>query len=431
MWLLYQGVMGAALALAGPFLWWSRRRHYARSLAGRLGGGPAGSREPSLWIHAVSVGEVGVAATLVKALPAAVPVLLTTVTPTGQERARAILAGRADVAYLPFDLGIPLRRFFARHRPAALILVEGDYWPLALRFARRRGLPIQVINGRVSDRAFPRLHRLRRFLRPIFGPIGRFGVQTAADRERLEDLGVAADRVAVTGNLKFEIAPPPPRPEVVAWLAAARRGCPDRPLLVAGSTMRGEEDRVLDAWEASGRRHLPVFAPRHPERWDEVAQEFARRGLRVDRRSQADHDPADGRDAVPDVLLLDSLGELAGLYALADGAFVGGTLVPTGGHNPLEPAAHGTPVVAGPSMDNFREIAERFDAEAAWSRATNAAALAGVLRAWADDPAAARALGERGRSLIERHRGALGRTLVQIEPLVAAVVRSARREANR
>jgi 3-deoxy-D-manno-octulosonic-acid transferase len=419
MWLLYQGVMGAALALAGPFLWWSRRHHYARSLTGRLGGGPPGAGRPSLWIHAVSVGEVGVATTLVQALPKDLPVLLTTITPTGQERAQAALAGRADVAYLPFDLGIPLRRFFSRHRPAALILVEGDYWPLALRFARRRGLPIQVVNGRVSDRAFPRLRRLRRFLRPMFGPIGRFGVQTAADGDRLERLGVPAERLNVTGNLKFEITPPAPRPEVTRWLDQARRVRPGDPVLVAGSTMRGEESLVLDAWEASGRRHLVVLAPRHPDRWDEVAQELGRRGLAVDRRSRATHSPQP--PVAADVWLLDSLGELAGLYALADAAFIGGTLVATGGHNPLEPAAHGVPVAAGPHMHNFREIAERFDEESAWVRAATPAALGDLLRNWADDPVAARALGERGRSLIERHRGALDRTLRQIAPLLDAV----------
>lgn len=422
MWLLYQLGMGAALLLAGPFLWWSRKRHYAASLLGRLGGGPAGSRGVTLWFHAVSVGEVGVAAAVARALPADVPLLVTTVTPTGQERARALLGDRADIAYLPLDLGFAVRRFFRRHRPGALVLVEGDYWPLLLSQARRRELPVRVINGRVSDRTFPRLRRIRRWLDPFFGPIERFGVQTAADLERLRELGVAAERIEITGNLKYEIAPPRPSAEATAWLESARALDPHRPVWVVGSTMPGEEDRVLEAWEASGRRHLPMLAPRHPDRWDDVARRLSDRGLRVARRQ------AGPVDRAPDVLLLDSLGELAALYGQGEAAFVGGTLVPTGGHNPLEPAAQGLPIAVGPHMENFREMAEAFDSAGAWRRVNSAAELGTVLREWADHPEAARALGQRGRELIQHHRGALERTLRLLEPMVAALDTSVRPE---
>jgi 3-deoxy-D-manno-octulosonic-acid transferase len=414
MWLLYQLGMGAALLLAGPYLWWRRRRHYATSLLGRLGGGPAGSRGATLWFHAVSVGEVGVAAAVARALPAGVPLLVTTVTPTGQERARALLGDRADIAYLPLDLGFAIRRFFRRHRPAALVLVEGDYWPLLLSQARRRELPVRVINGRVSDRTFPRLRRIRRWLDPFFAPVERFGVQTDVDRDRLQALGVPAERIEVTGNLKYEIAAPEASPGARAWLASAQAHVPGRPVWVVGSTMSGEEDPLLDGWEASGRAHLPVLAPRHPDRWDEVAGRLAERGLRCARRSQGPlTQPAD-------VLLLDSLGELAGLYGEGQAAFVGGTLVPTGGHNPLEPAAHAVPVAVGPHMDNFREMAEAFDTAGAWRRVGSASDLGAVLREWANHPEAARTLGHRGRELIQRHRGALQRTLRLLEPLLVA-----------
>lgn len=403
MWLLYQALYGAALLTAGPVLLARRGRHYLPTLSGRLGRGlPEGPRG-ALWLHAVSVGEAGVAATLARRLPADLPLVVTTVTPTGQERARAALGERAAVAYLPFDLAPPVERFFARFAPAALVLVEGDYWPLVLRAARRRGIPVAVVNGRVSDRSFARLRRIRPLLPPLFGPVGRFGMQTAADRDRLVALGVPGSRVEVTGNLKFETPPPAGHPELAARLGALAGG---RALLLAGSTMAGEEEAVLEAHAALGaERALLVLAPRHPERWETVAGLLAARCPGAVRRSAL---PETGR---PPAVLLDSLGELAGLYRLATAAFVGGTLVPTGGHNPLEPARFGVPVAVGPSMENFREIAEAFDAARAWARVGDAAALAAAWRGWLDEPAEAAAVGRRGRELVAAHRGALDRTL--------------------
>ena len=204
LWGLYQLATGAALAVAGPFLLARRGRHYLPTLPGRLArtsGPPA--RQGALWLHAVSVGEAGVAATLARALPPEVPLLVTTVTPTGQERARAAFAGRAEVAYLPFDLGFAVHRFFQHYEPRALVLVEGDYWPLLLREARRREIPVAVVNGRVGDRSFGRMRRLRAFLGPLFSAVGRFGVQTAQDRDRLAALGIDPGRITVTGNLKY------------------------------------------------------------------------------------------------------------------------------------------------------------------------------------------------------------------------------------
>jgi 3-deoxy-D-manno-octulosonic-acid transferase len=364
-----------------------------------------------LWVHAVSVGEVGVAKTLATGLPSDLPLLVTTITPTGQARARALFAERAAVDYLPFDLGFAVRRFLDRHRPRALICVEGDLWPLVLRAARRRGLPIAVVNGRVSDRSFRRMRRLRRILGPILDPVHCFGVQSPEDRDRLVALGVAPERIVVTGNLKFEAAAPRPLPALAALVGSLSAG---RPILVAGSTMAGEEEQVLDAWRAAGGGHgsLLVLAPRHPERWPAVAALLAVRSLRFARRSETPSGPTD-------ILLLDSLGELAGIYGLARGAFVGGTLVPTGGHNPLEPAAAGVPVAVGPSMENFQEIAAAFEAASAWERVTDAAGLGAVFSAWLGAPETARRLGERGRGLVAARQGALERTLRLLTPLLA------------
>jgi 3-deoxy-D-manno-octulosonic-acid transferase len=404
--------MGAALLLLGPFLWWTRRHHYGQSLSGRLGRGKKPRFEGPLWLHAVSVGEVGVAATLVRALPDSLPVLVTTVTPTGQARARALLEHRADVAYLPFDIGLAVQPFFRRHRPRALVLVEGDYWPLVLREAWNRDLPIAVINGRVSDRTFPRLLRFRRLMAPVLRKVERFGLQSALDRDRLSALGVPNERLVVTGNLKFETRPPSPAPELTAWIDGARAAT-GRPIWIVGSTMPGEEDVILSAWERSGRAHVPVLAPRHPERFDEIARWIEGRSLRVARRSSG-LDPGNA-----DVLLLDTLGELAALYACADAATVGGTLVPTGGHNPLEPAAAGVPIAVGPHMENFREIAEAFDTGGAWRRVTSAEELGATLREWAANPAAAQRLGERGRAVLDAHAGGLERTLELLRPVLA------------
>jgi 3-deoxy-D-manno-octulosonic-acid transferase len=441
LWLIYEAGLGLALLTAGPFLLARRARHYLPTLAGRLGGAGPGELDTGvaaggLWLHAVSVGEVGVAATLVRALPPGLPLLVTTVTPTGQALARRIFAGRARVAYLPFDLRPAVRRFWRRFTPAALVLVEGDYWPLLLREARRHALPVAVVNGRVGDRSFRRMRRVRPLARFLFSGIERFGVQSAEDRGRLQALGVDPARLTVTGNLKFE--PPEPRanPDLDAALDRLAGG---RPVLVAGSTMPGEEEQVLAAFAAlgGGRRALLVLAPRHPERWDEVERLLAASGLAAVRRSRlaapaagAPTHEAAARGAgsasadlsagvSPDVLLLDSMGELAALFQQAAAAFIGGTLVGTGGHNPLEAARYGIPIAVGPSMQNFRDMAERFDAAGAWRRVADGAELGRVWGEWLADPAAARARGERAASLLAENRGALARTLEMLAPILA------------
>lgn len=421
MWILYQIALASLLLVAAPVLLVLRGRHYLPTLPGRLGGHSGPVVRGALWLHAVSVGEVAVAATLARALPEDVPLLVTTVTPTGQQRARAAFGpgsrfeNRSSVAYLPFDLGFAIRRFLDRFEPRSLVLVEGDYWPLILRHARRRGLPVAVVNGRVGDTNARRLARLGPLTRPLFRAVDRFGVQSRRDRERLIAAGVDPGRIAVTGNLKYE-APEPVR-ETELERRVRELAC-GRPVLVAGSTMSGEEPQVLDAFDALHRPALLVLAPRHPERWDEVARSLERRGTAFLRRSDWDTEAEEPAPAEtpppPEILLLDSLGELAGLYALADAAFIGGTLVPTGGHNPLEPARFGVPVAVGPSMENFRDMAAELDRENAWARVRNAEELAAVWNRWLDDPDAAGEVGRRGAVLVERNRGAIERTVAML-----------------
>lgn len=440
MWFVYQVAMVTTLLLAGPFLLLRRGRHYLTTLAGRMTRAPLGAPTPgALWVHAVSVGEVAVAATLLDALAPRGPLVVTTVTPTGQARARSLFGQRGRVTYLPFDLGGPVHRFLTHFSPRGLILVEGDLWPLLLARLRCRTAtaPIVVVNGRVSDRGAGRLDRLRRhagwlyrrFVTATFGKVDAWGVQSEGDAERLRRLGVAAERITVTGNLKYESREPPEKPALANTLARMASG---RPILVAGSTMSGEEEIVLDGLAAINvagngptadaqpeSPALLVLAPRHPERFTAVAELLARRGFTWARRTHFPDDASleatsQSRQSASqrvDVVLLDSLGELASLYRLAHGAFIGGTLVPKGGHNPLEAARHGTPVAVGPAMDNFRAMAEDFDRRQAWARVTSGAELGRLWRSWLADPAAARQLGERGRALLAENRGALAATL--------------------
>lgn len=419
---LYQLAIGALLLVAGPVLVARRGRHYLTSLPGRLGQhGDGDAGRGGLWIHAVSVGEVGVAATLIKTLPASLPLVVTTVTPTGQERALKLFGQRGAVAYLPVDLAPTIRKFFRRFEPRALVLTEGDYWPLLLSQAKRHQLPVAVINGRVSDRTFPRLKRLSRFLpalvRAYFEPVDHFGVQTETDRERLLALGVSAQKVIVTGNLKYDTPEPLALPVLEAQVAELAAG---RPVLVAGSTMAGEELVVLRAFTAvvAHQPALLILAPRHPERAEEVERLLKASGLAFERRSLL----AAATARQLDVLLLDTVGELAALYRGARGAFIGGTLTPTGGHNPLEAARFGVPVAVGPSMDNFRDMADRFDQGEAWRRVANEDELRAVFREWLEIPEKAIALGVRGAALVAANRGALDRTVALLGPLLTRAI---------
>lgn len=415
MWILYQLVVALALLLAGPFLLLLRGKHYLPTIAGRFGIGASAEVAEPLWIHGVSVGEVGVARTLIRALPPSTALLLTTITPTGQAGARAIERANYQVAYLPFELGIPIRRFLRRFAPRALVLCEGDYWPLLLHHVSRRGMPVAVINGRVSDRSFARMRRLRPLLGPLLGSVDTFGVQSTEDQRRLVALGVEASRIRVTGNLKFD-AEQPDRPQALERLLS--QVAAGRPLLIAGSTMPGEEELVLEAFQAAagGETALLVLAPRHPERWDAVETLIRSSGVALQRRSRLAGDAS--ASPTTDVVLLDSMGELAGLYAACRAAFVGGTLVPTGGHNPIEPARFGAAIAAGPSMENFRAIATEFDRHQAWIRVENARDLADFWRRAIARDADLAASGERAANLIERNQGALTRTLDLLQPLL-------------
>ena len=424
MWFLYQLAMAAGLGVAAPVLLARRGRHYMETLPARLGRLPEALGARPLWLHAASVGETGVAATFARALPADLDLLVTTVTPTGQAAAKKLFLPLASerrsvvVTYLPFDLAPLVSRFLDRYAPRALALLESELWPLVLRSCRRRGIPVAVLNARVSDRSLVRMRRAGSLCRrTLLDPVQRFGAQSPQDGDRLRSLGASDGAVSLTGNLKFDTQEPAP---VTGLERTLRELAGGRPILVAGSTMPGEEPIVLDAFERLDREALLVLAPRHPERFDDVWREIEDRSLGALRRSAISGagSGASRRKTAPRVVLLDSLGELAAIYRLAAAAFIGGSLVPTGGHNPIEAARFGVPVVVGPSMENFRRIARDFEAEGGLTVTGDGEALSRAWKRFLDRPEEAAAQGRCGRAIVNRNRGAVERSVDLLSGLV-------------
>ncbi len=397
-----------------------RRREYWQGGWARFGFGTP--RPPGgIWVHAVSVGEVQAAAVLIAALRAhlpAVPLTLSCATPTGRARARAVLPG-LEVRYAPYDTPGCVGRAFARLRPRLLVVLETELWPNLLRGAWHRGIPTLIASARISPRTARVYGRLPGLLRDTLAANVWVGAQSAADAQRFAALGVNPARLSVVGNLKFERTMPA---EISARGARARaRYAPDRPVWTAGSTHAGEEAILLAAHRrlrAVWPRALLVLAPRHPERFDAVAAAIAAQGFRCHRRSQ---EPPldDAADPGSEVLLLDTLGELPEFYAAADVAFVGGSLVPAGGHNLLEPAALARPVLAGPALFSAPDVARALREAGALTIVEDADGLVAALRALLDSPAERARSGAAGRAVIEANRGALERLQRLIDALLA------------
>jgi 3-deoxy-D-manno-octulosonic-acid transferase len=405
-------------------------------LSARLGLALAPDARAPLWLHGASVGEVQAAAGLIRLLRErhpSLPLLLTCGSATGQSRARLLYgdlllpdeSGGPPLVLrpAPFDLPGAVRRFLDASAPRGLVLLETELWPNLIAGAGERGVPLAMLSARVSERSTQRyLGWARGLLRDSLQRIGLIGAQTAEDAQRFERLGAREGSVQVKGNLKFDFPLPP---DIEARGAALRAlHAPQRPLWVAGSTHPGEEGQVIDAQRGLVRRiaargapaPLLVMAPRHPERFASVAQWLEAQGLRSQRRSAL----VDGQALAPDVdvLLLDTLGELLGWYAAADIAFVGGSLVPVGGHNLLEPAALARPVLTGPYSFNSPEAARLLEQAEALVRVTDADSLARQLAELLEDPRRARALGARAALAVEANRGAALRSLAALERLM-------------
>jgi 3-deoxy-D-manno-octulosonic-acid transferase len=397
-----------------------RHGKYRAGLRQRLGAVPAElagrGEEPTIWVHAVSVGEVAASSGLVEALRQEFSnyrILVSTTTSTGQKLA-AKKFGAENVFYFPLDFGFAARPYLQALRPELCVIAETEFWPNFLRLAKQSGARIAVINCRISDRSFPGYKRLRFWLPKVLEPIDLFLAQTEEDRQRLVTIGAAQAKVEVSGNLKFDLTAPS-TPAIVASLRAAFEQSGARPILVCGSTLEDEEAPLLSAFHnilATHPRAVMILAPRHPERFAEVATLVEQLGFRTWRRSLWS-----GETLAGGVMVLDSIGELAALYQLATVAFVGGSLVPRGGHNILEPALYGIPIITGNHYENFRDIVNFFLSRNA-VRVVGLAELPLVFMELIANAEERATLGRNALAALEPQRGATERTVRRLAELM-------------
>jgi tetraacyldisaccharide 4'-kinase len=413
MFFLYNLALALACVVLVPY--YLLRGKYRGALAPRLGRLSPHLRQtgfPTIWLHAVSVGEVLTCQELAARLRSRFPrarIVVSTTTPTGQEMARDKLQKVADaVFYAPLDLPFAVRSVLCRLRPRLVVVLETEIWPNLYREVKRSGASLLIANGRISDASAARYARFRWFFRAVLRLPDAILAQSTLDRQRFLAAGAPPDRVQVGGNLKFDAAAPaPPAGPLAEWIDRLRPAA----VILAGSTRETEEAAVLAAFRglcARFERLLLILAPRHPHRFQEVADLLAAEGWPFVRRS----DLSPGSELpLHGVLLLDTLGELASLYSLATVVFVGGSLNGWGGHNVLEPAMAGKPVVVGPYMQNFRAIADLLLGVRGMIQVSAAPELEPALAGLLADPAAAAALGDRARLAVEAHRGAAGRAV--------------------
>jgi 3-deoxy-D-manno-octulosonic-acid transferase len=442
MYVVYSVVMVAFFVVVSPYLVYQavRYRKYVANLPQRLGYLPVSfniDADDSIWIHAVSVGEVLTARALLPALRERYPKLrlfLSTTTMTGQQIARNNLQYVDEVFYFPFDFAFIVNRTLRLVRPRLFIMMETEIWPNLLRACAREGVKTMLVNGRISARSYPRYRLARPFFRRVLRHVDRFCMQSDESARRIIDIGADHQRVGVTGSLKFDSLELPGTPtgdrgrnRVLRYFRIA----PERPVVIAASTRKGEEGAVLEAFQrirATMTRALLIIAPRKPPQFDEVERLARRAGWNVGRRSELRVDAEPGHD----VVILDTVGELAQLYQVATVVFVGGSLVDTGGHNILEPAVFGKPIVFGPHMQNFAEIARTFLDNGAAIQVRTGRELGPVLLDLLGDPVRRASLGAAARALVEANRGARIKSLAAIAQLLppddpANVVRPFRR----
>ena len=396
MYLVYEVALYLVLILGLPFF--LLRGKYTNTFAARMGHYRSTARAHDVWIHAVSVGETLAAKPVVDTMLRLRPstsVVFTTTTTTGQAQAKKLFPF-ATVTYFPLDFSVAVKRFLNHHRPRAFVAMETEIWPNATRLSATRGVRLLLANGRISDRSFPRYRMFRAVVARVLRHYDAILAREAQDAERFRAIGAA--NVEVAGNVKFDYVPDE-RPLEFDLLALAA----GRPIMVLGSTMEGEDEALLPAVRSLGA--FVVVAPRKPDRFDAVAKLA----------------PMARRSALPataDMLLLDSIGELARAYRYATAAFIGGSLVPTGGHNPIEAAAVGVPTCFGPHMTNFREISNVFLRNEAAREVADAAAVAEFFKEMIRDAATRNAMGDRARRTVAENRGAAERTARRIVELL-------------
>ncbi len=422
MYFIYTFMLALGLALALPY-YLVRFRKYFPTFGDRLGFLKIPQLHGSIWIHAVSVGEVKAVEKLIERLRQQFPgkaLVVSTATSTGQQLAQA----RRDIVdhtfYFPIDLPWCIRPAVERVDPEMVIIAETEIWPNFLRACRTHGARVVMINGRISDKSFSRYRLVRRWLRRVFEDYTIIGMQSETDRQRIEAIGADPRKVTVLGNLKYD---------TVNSSGSVNDGLANfladwKPLWIAASTMPGEEELILQAFKEVLKEHRSLklmIAPRHPQRFDAVAEIIKRRGFQMLRRSDLNASPPlpEGEGSRFNIFLLDTIGELAGLFPYASVVYIGGSLVATGGHNLLEPARHGKPIVFGPHMENFRDIARLFlDARAA-IQIQNSTELAPVISPLLSNRQRASELGRNALTIVEQNSGATERVLQILEPVEA------------
>jgi 3-deoxy-D-manno-octulosonic-acid transferase len=434
LYLLYSLATGLAFVMLAPYFVYQALRHkkYVGGLGQRLGFFPVSFNldgQDSIWLHAVSVGEVLAARPLIHELRErypGLPLFLSTTTRAGQQLARRSVPDADGVFYFPFDWSLTARRTLNVVKPRLFVMMETEIWPNVLRECRARGVKTILVNGRISHRSFPRYRLVRPFFRRVLADIDAFCVQGEETRRRLTELGADPSRITVTGSVKFDALDA--MPAAGSGLAGGRgrdrvlrffRISSSRPVFVAGSTLKGEEEAVIRAFNrvrTGGSHALLILAARHPERFGEVERLCRQEGLTTVRRTALAIDAEPRVDAV----ILDTIGELAQLYQVATAVFVGGSLVPAGGHNILEPALFGKPIIFGPHMQNFAEIAEAFLANGAAVQVQSERALVEAVVDLMNDPVRRARLGAAARALVDANRGAKDRTLAVVTSLLPA-----------
>jgi 3-deoxy-D-manno-octulosonic-acid transferase len=420
MYAFYSLILACAALLSLP--WWIvqmlRLGKYRSGLAERLGFVPArlnDAKPGAIWVHAVSVGEVLAVSHLINELHRQHPdrqIFVSTTTATGQQLARQRF-GENRVFFMPLDFGFAVRRYLNALTPQLIVIAETEFWPNLLHLAGKRQTSLAIVNARISDRSFPRYRRFKWFFGRVLSEVDLFLAQTAEDAQRLREIGAETGRVRVSGNLKFDIRPNDQLSLVNGLRAAMGK---DSPVIVCGSTAEGEEVPLLKAFK-SVQQQFPtailVLAPRHPERFEKVAALIASEGFALQRRSLW----SPPQTVSGGIFLLDSVGELAAVYELADIAFVGGSLVPVGGHNILEPAQYGAAILAGPNTFNFREIVSIFELGGAIKIVTTET-LSQQFLTLLSQPEERQRVGRLAKDLFAKYAGATRRTLEALDPLL-------------
>ncbi|WP_373387196.1 lipid IV(A) 3-deoxy-D-manno-octulosonic acid transferase [Pseudomonas alcaligenes] len=420
---LYTLILHLALPFIFLRLMWRawRAPAYGKRTGERFAIGLPAFRTGGIWIHAVSLGESIAAAPLIRELLARhpeLPITVTCMTPTGSERIQALFGSRIQHCYLPYDLPWACARFLGRLQPRLAVIMETELWPNHIHACHRRGIPVALANARLSERSARGYARFSRLTAPMLAELSLIAVQTAAEAERFRQLGARPERVEVTGSIKFDLSVDPELPHRAAELREAW-GAAQRPLWIAASTHAGEDEVILAAHRqllAERPDALLILVPRHPERFTQVFELCRREGFTTLRRSTGEALAADVQ-----VLVGDTLGELLFLYALADLAFVGGSLVANGGHNLLEPAALGKPLLAGPHLFNFLEIAAQLREAGDLLEVADAGQLHAALRQLFANPTEAARRAEAGLGVLRANQGALARLLAGLERLLSRV----------